>query len=537
MDIDAGLRFVRENHHGDPCDPAARRLARRCRRSPCGVDADGQGRDQHPRDCDEGEEPPPRSAACRCACSPTRSTARGCSSTAPPRSSRCPEAMDGLVDYYRRLSGEHPDWDEYRAAMQRERRCLIRITVTRAGPDQSRLNSALADCPARVRESRLEASISNRGKGSMMQIGMTVNGAAQEHDVEPRTLLVQYLREACGLTGTKIGCDTSSCGACTVLLDGESVKSCTMFAAQADGASITTIEGLAPTETAAPRAAGVPRAPRPAVRLLHRGDGDGGGLVPRGEPEPDRARRAARPRRQPLPLHRLPQHREGRARRGRERWAASDDRRPRSVRRARASSRCARRTRRCSPARPGSSTTSTSRARCTVRIVRSPVAHAADRARSTRAAAAAMPGVVAVLTGADLARRRSTNAVAVRVARHRRHEASRPLAAGDRRRSALRRATVSRSSSPRRAKRPRTRPKPSSSTTTSCRSILDLEIGRRRRRRSCTPTSARTSRTRGNSIPDPAAVDAAFANAAHTVKERYLQQRLIPMAMEPRGVA
>ena len=78
-----------------------------------------------------------------------------------------------------------------------------------------------------------------------MQVGMTVNGTAQSHDVEARTLLVQYLREACRLTGTKIGCDTSSCGACTVLVDGESVKSCTMLAAQADGANITTIEGLA----------------------------------------------------------------------------------------------------------------------------------------------------------------------------------------------------------------------------------------------------------------------------------------------------
>src|SRR3974390_2308727 len=78
-----------------------------------------------------------------------------------------------------------------------------------------------------------------------MRVSITVNGQVQEYDVEPRTLLVQYLREACGLTGTKIGCDTSSCGACTVLLDGESVKSCTMFAAQADGGSVTTIEGLA----------------------------------------------------------------------------------------------------------------------------------------------------------------------------------------------------------------------------------------------------------------------------------------------------
>ena len=78
-----------------------------------------------------------------------------------------------------------------------------------------------------------------------MRISMTVNGGAQEHDVEPRTLLVHFLREDCALTGTKIGCDTSSCGACTVLVDGESVKSCTMLAAQADGATITTIEGLA----------------------------------------------------------------------------------------------------------------------------------------------------------------------------------------------------------------------------------------------------------------------------------------------------
>jgi carbon-monoxide dehydrogenase small subunit len=66
------------------------------------------------------------------------------------------------------------------------------------------------------------------------------------HEVEPRLLLVQYIREVLGLTGTNIGCDTSSCGACTVLIDGESVKSCTVLAVQADGTDITTIEGLAP---------------------------------------------------------------------------------------------------------------------------------------------------------------------------------------------------------------------------------------------------------------------------------------------------
>jgi carbon-monoxide dehydrogenase small subunit len=78
-----------------------------------------------------------------------------------------------------------------------------------------------------------------------VKIDITVNGAAQAHDVEDRTLLVHYLREACRLTGTKVGCDTSSCGACTVLVDGESLKSCTMLAAQADGTAVTTIEGLA----------------------------------------------------------------------------------------------------------------------------------------------------------------------------------------------------------------------------------------------------------------------------------------------------
>ncbi len=76
---------------------------------------------------------------------------------------------------------------------------------------------------------------------------MTVNGTAREDDVEPRLLLVHYLREVLGLTGTNTGCDTTSCGACTVLLDGESVKSCTVLAVQADGADITTIEGLAPS--------------------------------------------------------------------------------------------------------------------------------------------------------------------------------------------------------------------------------------------------------------------------------------------------
>jgi len=79
----------------------------------------------------------------------------------------------------------------------------------------------------------------------MTRIALTVNGTAHEAEVEPRQLLVYFLREELGLKGTNVGCDTSSCGACTVLVDGESVKSCNQLAVQADGCEVTTIEGLA----------------------------------------------------------------------------------------------------------------------------------------------------------------------------------------------------------------------------------------------------------------------------------------------------
>jgi carbon-monoxide dehydrogenase small subunit len=81
-----------------------------------------------------------------------------------------------------------------------------------------------------------------------MNVSMTVNGVAVSHDVEPRTLLVQYLRENLGLTGTHVGCDTSSCGACTLILNGEAVKSCSLLAAQCEGAEVMTIEGLAASD-------------------------------------------------------------------------------------------------------------------------------------------------------------------------------------------------------------------------------------------------------------------------------------------------
>ena len=81
-----------------------------------------------------------------------------------------------------------------------------------------------------------------------MKISMTVNGVAVSHDVEPSTLLVQYLRDNLGLTGTHVGCDTSSCGACTLIVNGEAVKSCSLLAVQCEGAEVMTIEGLAASD-------------------------------------------------------------------------------------------------------------------------------------------------------------------------------------------------------------------------------------------------------------------------------------------------
>jgi carbon-monoxide dehydrogenase small subunit len=98
-----------------------------------------------------------------------------------------------------------------------------------------------------------------------VKITLTVNGEERTGDVEPRTLLVHHLRDALGLTGTNVGCDTSSCGACTVLLDGESVKSCTVLAVQADGHEVTTIEGL----TAASAAGDGEGALHPMQRAFH----------------------------------------------------------------------------------------------------------------------------------------------------------------------------------------------------------------------------------------------------------------------------
>jgi carbon-monoxide dehydrogenase small subunit len=83
-------------------------------------------------------------------------------------------------------------------------------------------------------------------------VSLTVNGQPQQHDVDPRLLLVHFLRDVLGLTGTKVGCDTSQCGSCTVLVDGVAVKACTCLTVQLDGASVTTIEGLAAPGTLHP---------------------------------------------------------------------------------------------------------------------------------------------------------------------------------------------------------------------------------------------------------------------------------------------
>jgi carbon-monoxide dehydrogenase small subunit len=143
-----------------------------------------------------------------------------------------------------------------------------------------------------------------------MQISLNVNGTVHESDVEPRTLLVHHIRDGLGLTGTNIGCDTSSCGACSIHLDGEAVKSCTVLAVQADGSTITTIEGLATNGEMHPMQKAFMENHALQCGFCTPWHGDGGDELPQREPEPDRARGAHRSRGQPLPLHRLPQHRQ-----------------------------------------------------------------------------------------------------------------------------------------------------------------------------------------------------------------------------------
>src|SRR3990170_4516914 len=115
-------------------------------------------------------------------------------------------------------------------------------TITRAWP---RPRADFPVCTASDYTPALQTFRPQKGGPTLKRIEVTVNGVRREAEVEPRQLLVYFLRETLGLTGTNVGCDTTSCGACTVLLDGESVKSCTMLAAQVDGRELMTIEGLA----------------------------------------------------------------------------------------------------------------------------------------------------------------------------------------------------------------------------------------------------------------------------------------------------
>ena len=234
----------------------------------------------------------------------------------------------------------------------------------------------------------------------MAQVSMTVNGKVRKGNVEPRVLLVHFLREQLRLTGTHIGCDTSQCGACTVLIDGRSAKSCTIFAVQADGSTITTIEGLAPRRSTAPAAGRLLGGARPPVRLLHAGDDHGGRDAAAGQPD---AVGAGDPRghlRQFLPLHRLPAHRQRHSARRKQEvshgphlpccrssWASAS-----SGARIRVSFRAA----------PPTSTTSRSSACSTSSFKRSDVAHGRIRSIDT-SAAEAMDGVEAVFTGAQIA--------------------------------------------------------------------------------------------------------------------------------------
>ena len=142
-----------------------------------------------------------------------------------------------------------------------------------------------------------------------MQVTMTVNGDEVTRDVEPRLLLVHFLRDDLGLTGTHWGCDTSNCGACVVWLDGEPVKSCTVLAAMADGHAVRTVEDLEHGRRARPGAAGLHERARPAVRLLHAGDDDDRPLAARPQPRPDEAEIREAHLRPDLPLHRLREHR------------------------------------------------------------------------------------------------------------------------------------------------------------------------------------------------------------------------------------
>ena len=147
-------------------------------------------------------------------------------------------------------------------------------------------------------------------------INITVNGRRYQRDVEPRLLLVHFIRDLGGVTGTKVGCDTSQCGACTVLLDGVAVRSCTCLAVQADGSCDYDHRRACARRHAASAAGGLLEQARAAVRLLHAGDDPGVARAAQAQSESLRRRDSPRARGQHVPVHGLPEHRPRRPRSG-----------------------------------------------------------------------------------------------------------------------------------------------------------------------------------------------------------------------------
>ena len=150
------------------------------------------------------------------------------------------------------------------------------------------------------------------------KISVTVNGAVREAEVESRLLLVHFIRENLRLTGTHVGCDTSHCGVCTVHLDGEPVKSCTVLAVQADGRSVNTVEGLEQGGKLHPMQEAFTEKHALQCGFCTPGHADDHQRAARAQQEPERAGDPPGDLRQPVPLHRVSQHREGGAARRRE---------------------------------------------------------------------------------------------------------------------------------------------------------------------------------------------------------------------------
>ena len=210
----------------------------------------------------------------------------------------------------------------------------VPVLLTPTSSDENSVRQAVEDASARsaVRRARLRGLSPPPGRrlrgarrragagarqvsaepATSRTISVDVNGDVYERDVDARRLLVHFIRDELELTGTHIGCDTGNCGACTVHLDGQAVKSCMLLAVQADGAKVRTVEGLAPSRRRAePAAAVLLLPPRPPVRLLHARDADERLGAARAEPAADGGRGTDGDPGEHLPLHRLPEHRRG----------------------------------------------------------------------------------------------------------------------------------------------------------------------------------------------------------------------------------